>query len=506
MKIRVVAIAIILVLSMSTVNAADWNGLVGIGLRGQFVSPLSEGGSYNKFSGNEPFMMGWSTEFDLKYGLSRSFVMGLAAGYSKTYDHPFNDKDQSYNEIWNKAETSPTKMTGMLVDLEGQYFLFPESNIQPYFLGGAGIDLWKLTTQDSSLSFSAWPSGNEYSFMDVSAKFGVGINFWLNKYWTFDIQAKYSYGITNVSADDDTIYYGDMSEWDKRAFQSFIQPSIALTYYFGRKIDTDKDGVGDEEDSCPGTPSGAMVDMDGCPLDTDNDGVYDGLDRCENTPAGAVVDIQGCPKDTDGDGVYDGLDQCPNTPKTAKTDMRGCPLDTDQDGVADYLDREINTPFKAEVDANGVGLDSDFDGVYDGLDRCPTTAAGAQVDEFGCPVEVEKPVEKITLNIEYATGSYEPDDEAKKVLDRLAETMYAYVDYSIEIDGFTDNVGSEKANRDLSQKRADAVMKYLLDKGVASYRMSSKGFGEDSRYAIGDNSTPEGRQKNRRVEIISLQE
>lgn len=505
MKMKIVILLIMVATLFSTVSAIDWNGRLGFGLRGPFVSPMTEGESYNKFSGNEPFMLGWSGELDIKYKLTRSFVLGLAAGYSVTFDHPFNDKDQSFNEIWNKTDTAPTKLTGMLVDLEGQYLFFPEGYVQPYILGGVGADLWKITTRVASLEFSSWPVDNEYSFLDLSAKIGAGINFWVSHQVTFDMQVKYSYGLTNISADDDTMYYGDMNEWKERAFQSYFQPSIGLTYYLGVKIDTDKDGVEDKDDSCPSTPLRAIVDHKGCPLDSDGDGVYDGLDNCAGTPSGAVVDIQGCPLDSDGDGVYDGLDQCPKTPTIAKVDSRGCPIDTDRDGVPDYRDKEMDTPFKVVVDDYGIALDSDYDGVYDGLDRCPTTAAGTKVDEFGCPIEVAKPVEKITLNIKYATGSAEPDDEAKKILDELAETMFAYVDYVIEVDGFTDNVGSEDANQSLSQKRADAVMKYLLDKGVEPFRISARGFGENPRYFVGDNTTPEGRQKNRRVEIISIQ-
>jgi outer membrane protein OmpA-like peptidoglycan-associated protein len=489
---------------LASAGAVEWNGKVGFGIRGPFISPLTEGGSYDKFSGNEPFMMGWSGEFDFKYGISRRMALGLAAGYGLSYDHPFANKDQSFNEIWNKTESAQTKLNGMLFSLEAFYYLMPEQNIQPYLLLGIGADMWTMTVQDEGALISSWPVETEYKFTDISAKMGAGINFWLGENMTFDLQGKFSYGVTNLSADDDTIYFGDMSEWEERAFTNYLQPSIGLTYYFGGKVDTDRDGVEDNADGCPDTPIGAKVDSRGCPLDSDNDGIYDGLDRCDNTPAGAMVDISGCPIDSDSDGVYDGLDNCPKTPTVAKVDEYGCPIDTDGDGVPDFRDKQINTPAGAVVDADGVGIDTDGDGVYDGLDKCPTTEAGVLIDEFGCPVEVKKPVEKITLNIKYATGLYEPDQDAKKVLDDLATTMKAYVDYRIEIDGFTDNVGSEESNIELSHKRADAVMKYLLDKGIESSRMIAKGFGENPNYAVGDNDTPEGRQMNRRVEIISI--
>lgn len=60
--------------------------------------------------------------------------------------------------------------------------------------------------------------------------------------------------------------------------------------------DTDRDGVIDALDKCPGTPSGVAVDKDGCPLDSDKDGIYDYLDKCPGTPIGVKVDKDGCPE------------------------------------------------------------------------------------------------------------------------------------------------------------------------------------------------------------------
>lgn len=71
-----------------------------------------------------------------------------------------------------------------------------------------------------------------------------------------------------------------------------------------------------------------------------------------------------------------------------------------------------------------------------------------------------------------------------------------------EIDGYTDNVGDTKHNLELSQKRADAVKTQLINMGIDSSRLKSKGFGDTK--PISDNSTPEGRANNRRVEFIRL--
>ena len=89
-------------------------------------------------------------------------------------------------------------------------------------------------------------------------------------------------------------------------------------------VDSDGDGVYDDNDKCPNTPKGAMVNSVGCPVDLDGDGVYDYMDQCPDTPKGIKVDSVGCPLDTDGDGVYDHMDQCPDTPAGATVDERGC--------------------------------------------------------------------------------------------------------------------------------------------------------------------------------------
>ena len=72
--------------------------------------------------------------------------------------------------------------------------------------------------------------------------------------------------------------------------------------------------------------------------------------------------------------------------------------------------------------------------------------------------------------------------------------------WTIRIEGYTDNTGSKPFNQKLSQQRADAVMNWLAEHGVDKSRMTAKGYG-DSR-PVADNSIEEGRAENRRVEIV----
>jgi len=94
--------------------------------------------------------------------------------------------------------------------------------------------------------------------------------------------------------------------------------------------DSDRDGVIDSKDKCPGTPAGRKVNADGCELDSDGDGVIDANDKCPGTPAGRKVNAEGCELDSDGDGIVDGSDKCPTV--FAKT-ADGCPPPLVLEGV-----------------------------------------------------------------------------------------------------------------------------------------------------------------------------
>jgi outer membrane protein OmpA-like peptidoglycan-associated protein len=73
----------------------------------------------------------------------------------------------------------------------------------------------------------------------------------------------------------------------------------------------------------------------------------------------------------------------------------------------------------------------------------------------------------------------------------------------VRVEGHTDNVGKAKKNTQLSQKRADAVKKYLVSKGVEDARLEAIGFGPDK--PIADNATDEGKEANRRVEFVIVE-
>lgn len=254
--------------------------------------------------------------------------------------------------------------------------------------------------------------------------------------------------------------------------------------------DTDKDGILDKNDSCVTIPG--LAEFYGCP-DRDSDRIPDKLDRCPDVPG--VARFQGCP-DRDNDGVEDILDRCPDVP--GDTAHFGCP-DTDGDGVYDYEDKCIQV--KGPKDNNGCPYpDTDGDGVFDKDDAC-VNVFGVPENK-GCPALEKKEIETVKMafeNLEFETGKDIIRTSSYASLNALAMLLVKKANYGLKIEGHTDNVGTDEKNLILSQKRATAVKKYLMKKGVEGSKLEDYGYGESK--PIATNDTPEGRQKNRRVEM-----
>jgi outer membrane protein OmpA-like peptidoglycan-associated protein len=106
---------------------------------------------------------------------------------------------------------------------------------------------------------------------------------------------------------------------------------------------------------------------------------------------------------------------------------------------------------------------------------------------------------QVTNDILFDFNSTALRSESRATLRDLAENVARYPDETVTVEGHTDDVGSESFNQTLSEKRADAVRGYLVQNGLASSKVTAYGYGESRPKA--SNSTPEGRQLNRRVEI-----
>jgi outer membrane protein OmpA-like peptidoglycan-associated protein len=100
----------------------------------------------------------------------------------------------------------------------------------------------------------------------------------------------------------------------------------------------------------------------------------------------------------------------------------------------------------------------------------------------------------------FDTGKAQLNPGAARKLDQLAQFLTEHPDRRVQIDGFTDSVGTESYNQSLSQQRADAVKSALTTRGIDSSRIGSQGYGKG--FPVADNSDSGGRQLNRRVEVV----
>jgi OOP family OmpA-OmpF porin len=252
---------------------------------------------------------------------------------------------------------------------------------------------------------------------------------------------------------------------------------------------------GEQESVAIGAVAGGVLAWLFCDAeqDEDGDGVVDSKDRCRGTPSGTEVDSSGCPVDSDGDGVTDSQDKCPDTPRGTRVNNQGCPLDSDGDGVTDDKDRCPSTPRGATVNANGCH-DSDGDGVYDNNDKCPGTPSGQAVNAKGCHIVFS------LKGVHFAFNSAQLGQEADAELDRAVKMLKQNSGINVEVQGHTDSSGAEDYNQQLSQRRAQSVVDYLVRNGISSSRLTARGYGEGSPTA--SNETKEGRARNRRVDFV----
>ncbi len=256
-------------------------------------------------------------------------------------------------------------------------------------------------------------------------------------------------------------------------------------------IDSDGDGIPDAQDLCPNEPEDkdGFDDEDGCPdPDNDQDGIPDKLDKCPNEPEDkdGFQDDDGCPDpDNDQDGVPDAQDKCPNDPEDRDgfQDDDGCPdADNDGDGIPDVVDKCPNEP----ETRNGV----------DDEDGCPDSGgvAVAPAGKIDLPETVAFDASKATVNA-----------KAAAVLDRVADKLKANAGVKrIRIEGHSDDPGGKAKNQTLSQQRAEAVMEYLIKKGVERERLQAVGYGESR--PVDKRNSAEARAKNRRVEFIIVEQ
>ncbi len=250
-----------------------------------------------------------------------------------------------------------------------------------------------------------------------------------------------------------------------------------------KMLDDDGDGIANEADKCPteAEDMDEFEDDDGCPeLDNDGDGVLDGVDQYakEAEDIDDFEDQDGCPDlDNDGDGILDAQDECRDQAEDMDDfmDIDGCP-----------------------------DPDNDSDGIVDADDRCPVEAETKNgfEDDDGCPDTVPEKVQQfsgVIQGIVFQRNSAKIRPSSFAILDQAVAVFTEYAGVRVEVQGHTDTEGTEEVNTKLSQDRAQAVVDYLVSKGIAADRLRAKGYGPSLPKE--DNATKKGREANRRVEF-----
>ena len=244
-----------------------------------------------------------------------------------------------------------------------------------------------------------------------------------------------------------------------------------------------------------------LDDLNGAILDKGNDAYWTGLlgltmGDFSAEPARPVkptptpMPKPEAPADQDGDGLTD---------QDEKTVYFTNPLmaDSDGDGLSDGDEIKVfrTDPNKADSDGGSVG---DGDEVGRGTDPLDAGDDVAEIEERA--VEMPDLTEFSLPTVNFPLGGAVISAEEQRELSNTAMVLNQNPGILVELQGYTDNVGYIADNLRLSEKRAKAVKKYLVEQGVAGWRITVKAVGDEQ--PIAPNDTPEGRAKNRRVELI----
>ncbi len=402
-------------------------------------------------------------------------------------------------------------------DLRLRLMPIPDASWSPYLYGGFGGVNWKVNTIPVNEASNAKNSG-----VTGYIPLGIGLYHDMNTTWAIELSAG---GNISFSDDLNPIHDGKNDGW--------WHGMLGLVYKFGEdphNMDSDGDGLSDWDEV-------HIYHTDPHNPDTDGDGLSDGdeVNKYHTDPLKADTDGDGLSdgdevkkyhtdplkKDTDGDGLTDG-----DEVNIYHTD----PLkaDTDGDGLSDG--DEVNVyhtdPLKADTDGDGLSdgdevrkyhtnpllKDTDGGGVDDGTEvRRGTNPLDPSDDMPKKVVAPPAPVPNdeldlskggaITLEgIEFDVSKATIRPSSEVPLQKAFKTLQNHPELTVQIVGNTDNSGKRAVNMKLSQERADAVMKYLVDHGISATRMTAKGVGPDN--PVAPNDTPDNKQKNRRIEFI----
>ncbi len=479
---RAIGVIAWIVIAATTLLGQSWDHTKGIGVTGNLFKFV--GGNVDRAA------LGTGGGLSLRYGLSPYLLFDFNLNYGSF-------KPTQVGKRFAADENAPYRTFTFPAALELKVTPAPEAAIKPYGFFGTGAYVWDLRDESrekkSLLKDQALVWGERvYGSTQVNPLFniGAGIESFITSGLALDLQA----GISALaySKRKDNVGYADENGYAPYG-------RATLSFYFGYFKDTDKDGIEDRLDADPKRPEDfdGFQDEDGAPdYDNDGDGIPDDRDLAPNMAEDidGFQDDDGAPDpDNDGDGIPDVRDKAPNEPEDFDQfqDGDGVPdPDNDGDGIPDSADR---CPGTDATVARGEDTKETFNGYQDD-DGCPDTKP--------MPVLEKKGATLVLKGVNFESGSAELLPEAIAILEQVIPGLKDNPEVVIEIRGYTDSQGSAAANQRLSERRAQNVMQYLIDRGIDASRLRAVGYGENN--PVASNDTPEGRAQNRRIEMVRI--
>ncbi len=351
---------------------------------------------------------------------------------------------------YSQAKTVERDKTAHLGFLTGGFLfhLTPRSPVVPYLGIGAGVRASNVPDRPAGDTARVDEEGNPLpAFRNPDVDFlwdvALGVKVFLGRRVLLRADFRYAMVVgdgteAGTTLDGETI----PDRWDH------LQTTAGVAVLIGGRVpdvDSDRDGIIDREDYCPYESE-------------DKDGFEDG-DGCVDP-------------DNDGDGAVDKMDTCPNEPETLNEfrDLDGCPDEAPLPPPPQIL-VEAPPPVPLPPPPQpSVETIRRFSGVIEGLRFQPDS-------------------------VDFTPESFTP-------LNQAAAVLKEYPSLRVEVSGHASAEGDEAHNRDLSQRRAEAVARYLTNLGVGAERLLAVGYGEDQ--PLTDNTSPASRERNRRVEFRIL--
>lgn len=399
----------------------------------------------------------WGCE--LQRMVSPRFAIVGAVRSGKIYNDSISTSIFKYN---NDRANRRWSLTG--ISLGPKYYLNQRGHTTPYVQSRFEMLLWNIKSHpanDVIVVENADGNARDYKATELGITIGLGLERLIADRIAFSIGAEYTH-FTGIGA--------DFAQWVKNSrSRAILQFGVGVSVHFGGKH---RSMLEESEEEAP-NPNRISRKVYEDEFEEKRDTAISvpspipvRVDTVQSVPAQVASPVANV--DSDGDGVADHRDLCPNTPKRVAVDSTGCVMDLDNDGVENSID------------------------------KCPDTPRAMPVDQHGCP-DLTKIFVKQVYHKLFNSGEVKIKSDQTAAIDSIIAMLRMFPGVSVMVYGYTDDVGPNDGNLQLSQRRASAVKQYMITAGVAESRITAIGRGESNFMA--SNRTRGGRELNRRIEI-----